>query len=91
MREVEWYQIDIVGLTYSTVMEPDAWRGARLSFSGVAHGERCQAGVRILTSAAVLEFSPVNERVTSITYNFIKTYDFYVEILKYCAKIPKFS
>ena len=43
--------------------------GSTLSFSGVAQGVRHRAGVGILTSSqlsvAVLEFSPVNYRVTS--------------------------
>ena len=73
MREVERYQLDMVGLTstHSTgsgtkLLE----RGWTLHFSGVAQGVRRQAGVGILTSprlsAAVLEFSPVNERVASM-------------------------
>ena len=73
MREVERYQLDMVGLTstHSTgsgtkLLE----RGWTLHFSGVAQGVRHQAGVGILTSprlsAAVLEFSPVNERVASM-------------------------
>jgi len=73
MREVERYQLDMVGLTstHSTgsvtkLLE----RGWTLSFSGVAQGVRRQVGVGILTSprlsAAVLEFSPVNERVASM-------------------------
>jgi len=65
VREVDRYQLDMVGLTstHSTggsgtkLLE----RGWTLSFSGVAQGVRCQAGVGILTSprlsAAVLEFS----------------------------------
>jgi len=52
------------------VREPNSWRGAGLSFSGVAQGVRRQAGAGILTSpqfsAAVLEFSLVNERVASM-------------------------
>ena len=73
MREVERYHLDMVGLTstHSTgsgtkLLE----RGWTLHFSGVAQGVRRQAGVGILTSpqlsAAVLEFSPVNERVASM-------------------------
>ena len=73
VREVERYQLDMVGLTstHSTgsgtkLLE----RGWTLHFSGVAQGVRPQAGVGILTSpwlsAAVLEFSPVNERVASM-------------------------
>ena len=45
-------------------------RGWTLFFSRVAKGVRSQAGVRILTSprlsAAVLEFTPVDERVASL-------------------------
>jgi len=73
VREVERYQLDMVGLTsmHSTssgTKLPE--RGWTLSFSGVAQGVRRQAGVGIFTSprlsAAVLEFSPVNERVVSM-------------------------
>ena len=74
VREVERYQLDMVGLTstHSTgsgtkLLE----RGWTLHFSGVAQGVRRQAGVGILTSprlsAAVLEFSPVNKRVASMS------------------------
>jgi len=73
VREVERYQLDMVGLTsmHSTgsgtkLLE----RGWTLSFSRVAQGVRRQAGVGILASprlsAAVLEFLPVNERVASM-------------------------
>jgi len=73
VQEVEWYQLDMVGLTstHSTGSRTKLLeRGWTLSFSRVAQGARCQAGVGILTiprlSAAVLEFSPVNERVASM-------------------------
>ena len=65
VREVERFQLDMVGFTstHSTgsgtkLLE----RGWTLSFSGVAQGVRCQAGVGILPSprlsAAVLQFLP---------------------------------
>ena len=73
VREVERYQLDMVGLTstHSTSSGTKLLeRGWTLYFSGVAQGVRCQAGVGILTSprlsAAVLVFSPVNERVASM-------------------------
>uniref|UniRef100_A0A8D2ZX27 Endonuclease/exonuclease/phosphatase domain-containing protein n=1 Tax=Scophthalmus maximus TaxID=52904 RepID=A0A8D2ZX27_SCOMX len=64
VREVERYQLDLVGLTSthsfgSGIVLLD--RGWTLFFSGFAQGERRRAGVGILTnprlSAAVLEFS----------------------------------
>jgi len=67
------YQLDMVGLTSThstgsgTKLLERVWT---LSFSGVAQGVRRQAGVGILTSpqlsAAVLEFSPVYEKVASM-------------------------
>jgi len=71
VREVEQYQLDIVGLisTHSsgTKLREKGWT---LFFSVVAQGERCRAGVGILTSprlsAAVFEFSPEIERATSV-------------------------
>jgi len=71
--EVERHQPDIVGLT-STQSTGSGTKllemGWTLSFSGVAQGERRWAGLGILTSprlsAAVLEFSLENERVTSL-------------------------
>jgi len=73
VREVERYQLDMVGLTstHSTCSGTKLLeRGWTLSFSGVAQGLRRQVGVGMLTSlwlsAAVLEFSPVNERVISM-------------------------
>ena len=73
VQEVERYQLDIVGLT-STHSKGSGTKllekGWTLSFSGVAQGERRRAGVGILTSprlsAALLEFSPENERVASL-------------------------
>jgi len=63
VREVEQYQLDIVGLTSThsagsgTKLLEKGWT---LFFSGVAQGERHRVGVGILTSprlsAAVLEF-----------------------------------
>jgi len=65
MREVQLYQLEIVGLTstHSTgsgnKLLGKSWT---LSFSGVAQGGRCRAGVGILTSprlsAAVLGVFP---------------------------------
>ena len=73
MREVERYQLDLVGLTSmhslgsGTVLLDRGWT---LFFSGVAHGVRSRAGVGILTnprlSAATLEFTPVDKRVASL-------------------------
>ena len=73
MREVERYQLDLVGLPFThslgsgTVLLDRGWT---LFFSGVAHGVRHRASVGILTnprlSAAMLEFTPVDERVTSL-------------------------
>ncbi|XP_049457564.1 craniofacial development protein 2-like [Epinephelus fuscoguttatus] len=73
VREVEWYRLDIVGLTFmhstgsgTKLLE----RGWTLAFSGIAQGERCWVSVGILTnpwlSAAVLGFSLENERVVSM-------------------------
>ncbi len=65
--------LDIVGLTSThstgsgTKLLEWFWT---LSFSGVSQGEKRQANVGILTSprlsAAVLDFSPLNERVSSM-------------------------
>ena len=69
MCEVEWYQLDIVGLNSfgfgsgTKLLE----RGWTVSYSGVARGGRHWAGEGIFTSPclSVLEFSLVNERVAS--------------------------
>jgi len=73
VREVEWYQLDMVGLTSTHNTDSGTKlleRNWPLSFSGVAQGVRRWVGVRIfpspLLSAAALEFSPVNEGVTSM-------------------------
>ena len=70
---MERYQLDLIGLTSThsvgfgtEVLE----RGWTLSYSGVDHGERHQAGVGILTShrlsVSMLEVSLVGERVASL-------------------------
>ena len=69
--EVERYQLVIVGLTSTNSIGSGTKlleKGWTLSYSGVAHEERCRAGVEILTRPRlkVLEFSPVSERVTSL-------------------------
>jgi len=90
VREVDRYQLDMVGLTsmHSTdsgtkLLE----RGWTLSFSGVVQGVRRQAGVGILTSprlsAAVLEFSPVNERVALFSVNTINSVDILICSLQF--------
>ena len=73
VREAEQYQLDLVGLasTHSVGSGTKLLdRGWALSFSGVAQGVRCQAGVAFLISprlsAGTLEFTPVNERVASL-------------------------
>ncbi|KAK3512667.1 hypothetical protein QTP70_020882 [Hemibagrus guttatus] len=73
VREVERYQLEIVGLASTHSLGSGTQlleRGWTLFFSGVLHGERCQAGVGLLIapqlSRHVLEFSPVNERVVSL-------------------------
>jgi len=73
VREVDRYQLDRVGLTsmHTTCSGTKLLeRGWTLSFSGVAQGVWRRVCVGILTSprlsAAVLEFSQVNERVASI-------------------------
>ena len=73
VQEVECYGLDLVGLTSTHSAGSGSKlldRGWTLFFSGVAKGVRCQAGVGILTSprlsAAVLEFTPVDERVPSL-------------------------
>ena len=51
--EVEQYQLDMDGLTSTHSVGPETKlleRGWTLSYSGVAHEERHQAGVEILTS-----------------------------------------
>ncbi|KAK5880582.1 hypothetical protein CesoFtcFv8_023595 [Champsocephalus esox] len=70
VREVERYQLDLVGLTSTHSVGSGTLlldRGWTLFFSGVAHGVRRRAGVGILTSprlgASLLEFTPVDERV----------------------------
>ncbi|TWW77340.1 hypothetical protein D4764_12G0007300 [Takifugu flavidus] len=73
LSEVEKFRLDIVGLTSThskgsrtSLLE----RGWTLYHSGVAGGERRQAGVAILIapqlSACILEFTPVDERVASL-------------------------
>ncbi len=73
MREVDRYQLEIVGITSThslgsgtTLLE----RGWTLYYSGVAHGERRRADVGLLIapqlSCHVLEFTPVNKRVASL-------------------------
>jgi len=62
-REVERYQLDMVGLTSTNSTGSGTKlleRGWTLSFPGVAQGVRCQL------SGAVLQFSSVNERVASM-------------------------
>ena len=73
VREVERYQLDLVGLTSTHSVGSGTElldRGWTLSFSGVAQGVRRQAGVAFLTSprlsAATLEFTPVDERVACL-------------------------
>ncbi|KAJ7997921.1 hypothetical protein DPEC_G00217190 [Dallia pectoralis] len=73
VREVERYQLDLVGLTSThnrgsgTLLLDRGWT---LFFSGVAQGERRRAGVGILTSprlsTVVLEFTLVDERFASL-------------------------
>ena len=73
VREVEKFQLDIVGLTSThskgsgtSLLE----RGWTVFHSGVATGKRRQAGVAILIAtwlgACMLEFTPVDERVASL-------------------------
>jgi len=72
VREVERHQLDMVGLTstHSTGSRTKLLERGWTLVSGVGQGVRHQAGVGILTSprlsAALLEFSSVNERVASI-------------------------
>ena len=73
MREVERYQLEIVGLasTHSVGSGTQLLeRGWTLFYSGVAHGERRRAGVGLLIapqlSRHVLEFSPLDGRVASL-------------------------
>ena len=73
VREVERYQLDLVGLTSTHSVGSGTKlleRGWTLFFSGVAQGVRRRAGVGILTSprlsAVMLEFTPVDERVASL-------------------------
>jgi len=73
VREVERYQLEIVGLT-STHSQGSGTelleRGWTLFYSGVTRGERRRAGVGLLVSPQlsrlVLEFTPVDERVASL-------------------------
>ncbi|KAI3365143.1 hypothetical protein L3Q82_010118 [Scortum barcoo] len=73
VREVERYQLEIVGLTSTHSLGSGTQlleRGWTLHYSGVAQGERRRAGVGLLIapqlSRHVLEFTPVNERVASL-------------------------
>ncbi|KAK3514902.1 hypothetical protein QTP70_034587, partial [Hemibagrus guttatus] len=73
VREVERYQLEIVGLASTHSLGSGTQlleRGWTLFFSGVPHGERRRAVVGLLIapqlSRHVLEFSPVNERVVSL-------------------------
>lgn len=74
VREVERYQLDIVGLpsihsigSGTKLLNNKRWS---LSYSGVAQGERLWVGVGIITSpwlaATQLEFFPVDNRVASM-------------------------
>ncbi|KAK3554374.1 hypothetical protein QTP70_022602, partial [Hemibagrus guttatus] len=74
VREVERYRLEIVGLASTHSLGSGTQlleRGWTLFFSGVPHGERRRAGVGLLIapqlSRHVLEFSPVNERVVSLS------------------------
>ena len=52
VREVELYQLDLVGLTYTHSIGSGTKlmdRGYALPFAGVAQGVRCWAGVAFLT------------------------------------------
>lgn len=73
MWEVKHYQLDLVGLASMHSIGSGSKlldRGWTLFFSEVAKGVRRQVGVGILTSprlsAAVLEFTSVDERVASL-------------------------
>ncbi|KAK3535249.1 hypothetical protein QTP70_005957 [Hemibagrus guttatus] len=73
VREVERYQLEIVGLASTHSLGSGTQlleRGWTLFFSGVPHGERRRAGVGLLIapqlSRHVLEVSPVNKRVVSL-------------------------
>ena len=79
VREVEQYQLDLVGLTYTHSIGSGTKlmdRGYALPFSGVAQGVRCWAGVAFLTRprliAATLECIPVDERVASLHFRAIE-------------------
>ncbi|KAK3542019.1 hypothetical protein QTP86_010364 [Hemibagrus guttatus] len=73
VKEVERYQLEIVGLASTHSLGSGTQlleRGWTLFFSRVPHGERRRAGVGLLIapqlSRHVLEFSTVNERVVSL-------------------------
>ncbi len=73
VREVERYQLEIVGLTSTHSLGSGTQlleKGWTLFYSGVAHGERRRAGLGLLIapqlSRHVLEFFPVNESVASL-------------------------
>lgn len=71
VRGVERYQQNAVGLTsmhsFGSGTKPLDRRWT-LSYSGIVHGEMCQAVVGLLTNhrlaAAQLDFLPVDERIT---------------------------
>lgn len=69
MWEVEICRLDIAGLTSTHSVSSGTKvldKGQSISYLEVAQGERCQAGVGILTSpqlvATQLEFFPVDDR-----------------------------
>lgn len=71
VRGVERYQQNAVGLTSMHSFGSGTKlldRRETLSYSGIVHGETCQAAVGLLTNqwlaAAQLDFLPVDERVT---------------------------
>lgn len=73
MQAVERYLLDIVGLTSTHNLDSGTQfleRAWTLYFSGAARSVRWWAGVGLLIapqlSSCVLEFNPVNERVTSL-------------------------
>lgn len=73
VQEVERYQVEIVGLTFTHIMGSGAeplqgdWT---IHYSGVAQGEWQQAGVDLFVapqlSQHTLKFTRLNERVTSL-------------------------
>ena len=90
--EVERYRLEIVGLTstHSLGSEPSSWRGAgpstTLELPAVRGGGWC--GLIAPAQLHVLEFTPVNERVSSLSLQERGLLLLFVPQAKYQYRVP---